>query len=69
MLRKSLTFAAATVVVSALTAAPASAGFSQQVGTSRCNVTATGPTVTVETLPNPSVRPDGAVGVSVFCPV
>lgn len=69
MLRKTFVITAAAIIVSALTAAPASAEFSQQVGTSRCNITATGPTFTITTLPNPGVKPDGALGASVYCPV
>lgn len=69
MLRTSLVVAATAVAMTASMAAPASAQFSQTIGTSQCNVTATGPTFFIETLPNPGVYPDGAVGASVYCPL
>ena len=69
MLRTSLVVAATAIAVTTSMAAPAAAEFSQTIGTERCNVTATGPTFYIETLPNPGVYPDGAVGASVYCPL
>ncbi len=68
-LRRTLTVVAATAALSVPMIAPALAQFTQVVGTSRCHVTATGPTFVITTLPKPSVTPDGAVGASVYCPV
>lgn len=69
MLRKTLMVAATTLAMSAAAAAPAFAEFSETVGTPKWNVTTTGPTASVTTLPNPSVTPDGSVGASVNCPL
>lgn len=69
MLRKSLAVVAVVAASTALTVAPASAEFSQTIGTDRCNVTATGPTFTVTTLPKPGVKGDGAIGASIYCPI
>jgi hypothetical protein len=69
MRRSSLVVAATAVAVTAGLAAPASAQFVYVVGSDKCNVTTTGPTFTIDTLPNPRVTPDGALGASVYCPV
>lgn len=69
MLRKILLVAATTVAVTAAVSAPAYAEFETTVGTPRCNVTTTGPTFKVTTLPNPGVTPSGSLGASVNCPL
>lgn len=69
MLRKSLAVASVVAASTALTIAPASAEFSQTIGSDRCNVTATGPTFKIDTLPKPAVVADGALGASIYCPI
>ena len=68
-LRRTVTVVAATAALSLPLVAAALAEFSQTIGTSRCNVTATGPTFVITTLPRPSVTPSGAVGASIYCPI